>query len=223
MAFTDKWDIKVVGHDVVDPGELLAHPNNWRNHPRYQQEALRSVINDVGFIRSVTVNRLTGHILDGHLRAYMALQEGQTEIPVEYVEVAPELEAEVLATFDPIAALATVDENALQNILQEIQTDQEPLQHMLARLAQGTKPKLSRFGETDEDNDSSDVPGFQVNQQRYPLPIILDQDGYRMWVRYKQDTNIRSDTQAFINLLATATNITTPDRPHSSGLWPNDE
>lgn len=100
------WKNKIVGHALVAPAELLANPLNFRVHPQAQREFLRAVIEEIGFIRSVTVNKLTGRIIDGHERVNQAKEAGQPLIEVEYVELTEEQERKALATFDAIAALA---------------------------------------------------------------------------------------------------------------------
>nr|MBA3627289.1 hypothetical protein [Chloroflexota bacterium] len=56
------------GHREEAPDQLLANPKNWRIHPASQQGALASVLDDVGWVGQVLVNRRTGHLVDGHLR-----------------------------------------------------------------------------------------------------------------------------------------------------------
>ena len=103
------WINKIVGHAEVPPDQLLANPNNWRIHPMYQQKALQGVINDIGYIKSVTVNKNSGMVIDGHLRVTLALRDNIPTIPVEYVDLTEAEEAEALITLDPIAALAGSD------------------------------------------------------------------------------------------------------------------
>jgi hypothetical protein len=129
------WRNRIVGHGEEDPEQLLANPMNWRVHPRHQQAALSGAISDVGFIRSVTVNKTTGHVVDGHLRVTLALRNGEKSIPVEYVELSEAEEAEALATLDPIAAMALADKEALDAVLREVQTGDAAVLEMLAALA----------------------------------------------------------------------------------------
>lgn len=117
------WENRIVGHGEEPPDQLLANPNNWRIHPHSQQQALAGVIDDVGFVRSVTVNRRTGHVVDGHLRVSAAISSGQPMIPVEYVDLSEDEEREVLATLDPIGALAGTDSAALAALVADVETD----------------------------------------------------------------------------------------------------
>ena len=144
------WTNRIVGHDEVPPDQLLAHPDNWRVHPKYQQEALRGVINDIGYIKSVTVNKLTGRVVDGHLRVTLALRDGVPTIPVEYVELTEAEEAEALLTLDPIAALAGADKNNLEALLQQVNTGDAAVMELLSKLSQETGVVTPEFKEYDE-------------------------------------------------------------------------
>lgn len=124
----------IVEERDVAIAELVPHPKNWRTHPRAQVEALRQVLDRVGWLQRVIVNRVTGHMLDGHLRVELAAQLGERTIPVEYVEVAEEEEALVLATMDPIAGMAGLAADTLADLLREVDAQGE-LQALLGDLA----------------------------------------------------------------------------------------
>lgn len=130
------WQSKIVGHEQVAPDSLLAHPGNWRIHPKHQQDALAGVIGDIGFIKSVTVNRTTDHVLDGHLRVALALRDNVPLIDVEYVELTEAEELEALATLDPLSALAGTDAAQLDALLREVSTGDSAVQALLDELAQ---------------------------------------------------------------------------------------
>jgi hypothetical protein len=129
------WINKIIGHEDVPPNQLLAHPDNWRIHPMYQQKALKGVINDIGYIKSVTVNKRTGRVIDGHLRVTLALRDDIKTIPVEYVDLTEEEEAEALLTLDPIAALAGADKDNLTALLAMIKTEDEAVLKLLTETA----------------------------------------------------------------------------------------
>jgi hypothetical protein len=152
------WKNKIVGHDQVDPAVLVANDKNWRKHPEFQRKALRGAIGDVGFIRSVTVNRRTNRIIDGHLRVDLALAEGVPTITVEYVDLSESEEAEALATLDPLASLAGTDPVQFDCLLREVHTGSTEIQELLAGLAKdaglyqsGDPPDPLAQGDGDED------------------------------------------------------------------------
>jgi ParB-like chromosome segregation protein Spo0J len=129
------WTSRIVGHDRVDPATLIANPYNPRTHPPKQREALEAAIKDVGFIRSVTVNRTTGRLIDGHERVWQAVRSGQPTIDVEYVELSEEAERKALATLDRIGELAEIDPAMLDGLLRQFETGSAALQAMLAEFA----------------------------------------------------------------------------------------
>lgn len=143
------WKDRIVGTGSEAPDQLLANPRNWRIHPKAQQDALGSVLDRVGWVSSVLVNRTTGRLVDGHLRVELALSRGEPTVPVSYVELSEEEEALVLASLDPLAAMAGTDTDKLRALLDEVTIDSAELEAMLRSLA--PEP---RIGLTDPD----DVP-----------------------------------------------------------------
>lgn len=133
---TKGWNNRIVGHGEESPDQLVANPLNYRLHPKFQQDALLGTINQVGYIRSVTVNERTGFVVDGHLRVLLALRTGQKKIPVEYVDLSEEEERLILATLDPLAGLAVADAEMLEDLLGSIETEDEAINEMLAQLAE---------------------------------------------------------------------------------------
>lgn len=131
-----EWRNRIIATGDEAPDQLLANPKNFRRHPKHQQEALRGVLNEVGWVQDVIVNRTTGRLVDGHLRVELALRDGAATVPVKYVELSEAEEALILATFDPISALATADREQLDALLREVSTGEAGVQQMLADLAQ---------------------------------------------------------------------------------------
>jgi len=132
---TRAWESRVVGWDLVSPESLLAHPGNFRRHPAAQREALRGSLNELDIIAPCLVNKVTGHLLDGHARVEEYLSAGVEGVPVAYVEIPEDKEALALLSLDPIAALAEADTEALDALLREVVTNDAGLQAMLEDLA----------------------------------------------------------------------------------------
>ncbi len=129
------WRSRIVGSGEEDPKTLQANPLNWRVHPAHQALALTGALNEVGWVQQVVVNRRTGHLLDGHLRVELAIKNDEPSVPVLYVDLDPDEEALILATLDPIAALASADAGKLALLLPQVKTRSEAVQEMLRRLA----------------------------------------------------------------------------------------
>lgn len=105
----EAWRSRIVDRGDVAPTELTANPRNWRRHPKAQKEALAGVLSSVGWVQDVIVNKRTGLIVDGHARVELAIERHEATVPVVYVDLEPEEEALVLATFDPLSAMALTD------------------------------------------------------------------------------------------------------------------
>jgi len=115
-----EWRNRIVGYGEEDADQLLANPANWRIHPRYQQDAIKGVLNGVGWVQNIIVNRTTGHVVDGHMRAAVAISKG-AKVPVTYVELTEDEEKLILATLDPIGAMAAADNDKLTELIRDLE------------------------------------------------------------------------------------------------------
>jgi hypothetical protein len=131
-----QWQNRIVGYDNVPPDQLLANPANFRLHPKRQQDALTGSLNELGWLQDIIVNRVTQHVLDGHLRVQLALRNGEATVPVKYIELSEPEEKLALAVFDPITYMAETDTAILDALLREVNTGEEALQELLASMAE---------------------------------------------------------------------------------------
>ena len=86
METAVSWESKIVGYGDEAPDQLLANPNNWRVHGKFQQDALQGALDEVGWIAPVIVNRITGHLVDGHLRVAQAISNDEPSVQVTLSE-----------------------------------------------------------------------------------------------------------------------------------------
>jgi DNA modification methylase len=120
----------------VPASELRPNPKNWRTHPQAQADALRGVLAEVGIADAVLARELddgTLMLLDGHLRVETM---GDQVLPVLVLDVNEAEGDKVLATLDPLAAMAEADAVKLDAILREVDTGSPELQAMLAKVAE---------------------------------------------------------------------------------------
>jgi len=153
----ERWRSRIVAHGEEAPDQLLANPANWRIHPKAQQDALSGVLDQVGWVQDVIVNRTTGHVVDGHLRVSLAIGRGEPSIPVVYVELDEHEEKLILATIDPLAAMAATDAEQLAALLDEVSTTDQAVTEMLAGLA-------STNGIAVDPKPVADDPGAQIGR-----------------------------------------------------------
>jgi hypothetical protein len=163
------WQNRIVGSGEEAPDQLMANPKNWRIHPITQQEAVGNVLDEVGWVQQVIVNKTTGHLVDGHLRVALAISREEPSIPVTYVELTEREEALVLATLDPLAGLAATDSDKLAELLAEADTEGQALQHLLADLEKSAShlDDLTEQGAVANDEDFWPVIRLQVSPDTY--------------------------------------------------------
>jgi hypothetical protein len=119
----------------LDPAQLAENPANWRLHPAEQLAALTDVIAEVGWAGVILFNETTGRILDGHARKKVAVEQGCAKVPVLIGRWNEEQEKKILATHDPLAAMAEVDPAKLTALLADIDTESAAVRGMLDMLA----------------------------------------------------------------------------------------
>ena len=135
----------------VPSSSLKPNPKNWRTHPQAQKDALRGVLAEVGIADAVLARELPDgslELIDGHLRTETITDE---PIPVLVLDVNDSETDKLLATIDPLAAMADADAAKLDALLREVQTGSEALAGMLEELAEDAGCLSAQPGEVVED------------------------------------------------------------------------
>lgn len=135
--------------------ELRANPMNWRRHPKEQHDAVRGVLQEIGYADALLAREDTDGslvLIDGHLRAEITLD---TTVPVLILDVNEDEGNKILATLDPLAAMAEADAGKLNELVGNIQFEDGNLQSMVERFAGD-----SRLNEL----------ATAINQDETPLP-----------------------------------------------------
>jgi len=145
------WRNRIVAHGDVAPADLVPNPRNWRGHPDDQQRAVGGSLATVGWVIEILVNRATGHLVDGHLRVELALARGESTVPVTYVELSEDEERLVLASLDPLAAMATAEREQLGALLAGLEAQDDGLAALLDDLAREHGLDAGRAGLLDAD------------------------------------------------------------------------
>ena len=119
----------------VRADRLRPHPRNWRTHPQAQQDALRGVLAEIGYADALLTRELPDgslQLLDGHLRAETT---PQAMVPVLVLDLDDDEALKLLATLDPLSAMAGTDPQLLASLLSEVKTDSEAVRALLSQLA----------------------------------------------------------------------------------------
>lgn len=137
------WFNRIVAHANVLPSEIVANDANWREHPVMQKERMTGILDDLGWLDELLVNRTTGRLINGHMRLDLALKRREPTVPVRYVELSEEEERRALATFDTISLMAIQNRKKLRALqeahkekIEELKSDRSKPSNALADLLQ---------------------------------------------------------------------------------------
>lgn len=168
MASNGKFQNRIVEYGVKPASQFTGNPSNWRRHPERQRRALNTSLNTVGWAGAVIESARSGYLIDGHERLWQALHEGdETPVPYLLVDVDPNEESLLLATLDPIGAMAETDAEMLAALLADLgdvpEFDAEDVSALLATIAADTLPF---------EDVSGTEKGAQPNPRQLPIDVI---------------------------------------------------
>lgn len=199
-----KWESRIVEFGEVAPDQLLANPLNARRHPGAQRDALRASLDEIGWVAPVIVNRRTGRMVDGHARVEEALSAGLATVPVVTIDVSEDEERVMLATFDPIGALATYDQELLAELLPSISDADGVLAGMLNDIA-----AMDALGSTDGMADSAEwytrkveTPVYEPKGLRPDVSELAELDTYHRLLDGIAAAELSDDDRQFLQLAA---------------------
>ena len=175
---TERWESRLVEEANVDPNTLVANDANWRHHPIDQRQAMSGVLDEVGWLQRIVVNRNTGRIVDGHMRVEMAIEEGLPTVPVQYVALSDDEERIAIATFDPVNLLIEPDTAALEDLLSLPVFD---VGNTLADLKAELAERMDLFtGEQEEGEEAAEDVG--EGGEVVPFTIYMEAGRHREFV-----------------------------------------
>ena len=127
---------RVKGLKMIEANKLIGHELNWRKHPTSQTNALKQIVNDVGFVAPIlAIQTAKGYkIIDGHLRTGIA---GKQKVPVVILDLTEAEAKKVLATIDNITGMAQEDPIRLHELVLSLSAkDQKIIDEVLAETPQ---------------------------------------------------------------------------------------
>lgn len=145
----------------VKASELLPNPKNWRTHPVEQSNALRGVLSEIGYADALiayeTDNGLM--LIDGHLRAETT---PDMEVPVLVTDLSSDEADMLLATLDPLSAMARSNQESLLSLIGTLNVQNESVGLMLDAVLEGETEFIRSVGTTptlDElEQEYGDIP-----------------------------------------------------------------
>lgn len=150
----------------VEAGSLTENPSNWRRHPEEQIETLRDLLDDpeVGWAGALLFNERTKRLVDGHAR--LKAVKPDALVPVLVGDWSENAEKQILATLDPLAAMANGDAQVFRQLVEDMTTDS-----LWTRdLAQQVQAELDRAASDTDEQGSGDNSGEVIPEmERHPF------------------------------------------------------
>jgi hypothetical protein len=141
----------------VRASDLRPSPKNWRTHPVEQQDALKGLLAEIGYADALLARELQDGslmLVDGHLRAETT---PDSVVPVLILDLTESEADKLLATLDPLAAMAQGDPGKLDQLLRTVQTGSEAVAQLLSDLAEAN-------GVIPPDAPAAEDPGAQPDR-----------------------------------------------------------
>lgn len=187
---------RIVEFKRINASELTPHPQNWRKHPKAQQAAMSGILKEVGYVDAIMVREHDGgyQIIDGHLRAETT---PDTTVPVLVVDLDDAETALVLATFDPIGAMAEPSKEHLDALLQQVNTTDAGLQALLADVAKEANLYLD-----DKYTTKVESPIYEINGPKPKLDDLYDSVKCKELNEQIDKSNVTLEEKDFLRIAA---------------------
>jgi hypothetical protein len=150
-----RCDVDTAPGMAVKPRRAGREPEELAAAPRGAQvAALSDVIAEVGWAGACLFNERTGRLIDGHARRKVALSQGTEKVPV-LVGSWSRRRAKILATLDPLAAMAEADGAALARLLADVTRSPRRSTPCWKGWREGGSPGGGRAGAGGDDFDAT--------------------------------------------------------------------
>ena len=160
----------------VKASQLRDNHKNWRLHPNEQRDALSNILTEIGIV-DVLIAREDDDgslvLIDGHLRKELI---GEEDINVIILDIDEKESDIILATLDPLSAMAEADKNALKDLIDEIQIDNEDIEILLSDIEDSAGAIDMDFIYESDDIDKTDTNEFEStkNKDKKEYRILLE-------------------------------------------------
>jgi len=160
----------------IEAGSLTENPLNWRRHSQEQLQSLRELLDDptVGWAGACLYNERTGRLIDGHARRQVV--DPKTPVPVLVGDWSEEAEAKILATLDPVGAMAAGDAAAYEALIAKVQADGLWVRDLLHNTAAGLEAAAEpeEPGAEDDAAAASGLPAMECQPfEHYDYLVLM--------------------------------------------------
>jgi len=121
---------RIIGFERIHRDQLIPDERNWRTHPESQSKAINGILKEVGIASALLVRKVGDKfkIIDGHLRQS---NEEQDTWPCLILDVDEIEAAKLIATYDPIGAMAEPDHGVLESLLSDVTMEESDLSGLI--------------------------------------------------------------------------------------------
>ena len=152
----------------VKAAELFENPKNWRKHPKNQRKALEGALAEIGIADALLATETEDGslmLIDGHLRKELLPDQ---EVPVLVLDLNEEESDKLLASLDPLSAMAEMDKDALKSLLDGLETQSEGLADLLEDL------NIKALEDLEEDGQS--IPADVDIPERFQIVVECEDE-----------------------------------------------
>ncbi len=158
----------------IESGSLAENPANWRRHSPEQLQSLRDLLADpeVGWAGACLYNERTGRLIDGHARK--SVSDPAVPVPVLVGDWSEAAEKKILATLDPLAAMAQGDAEAYAALVAGIQAESLWVRDLLHHTRVGLDSAASEADEADAEDPAAVLPQMECQPfEHYDYVMLL--------------------------------------------------
>jgi hypothetical protein len=169
----------------VPANQLRPNAKNWRVHPSAQQDALRGVLAEIGYAGALLARETDDgslELIDGHLRAETT---PDCLVPVLVLDITSAEADKLLATYDPLSAMADINSGTLEKLLAETNIESPAVRAMMDQILAEAKSLSGQKFPTDTSPEVKLPALFQIvvecqsEQQQEELFAQLNAQGYK--------------------------------------------
>lgn len=124
----DGFKVYCAYDEIVELDTIKPNPKNPNKHPEAQVKMLAHIISNQGWRAPITISRRSGFIVRGHARRLSGYEAGTKYAPIEWQDYESDsAEMADLVADNKIAELAVLDEQAITEILAELEANTDGL------------------------------------------------------------------------------------------------
>ncbi len=181
---------RIVEFKRVPVDELRDNERNWRLHPYSQKVALQESLEAIGIADALIAyyskrngGKLT--LIDGHLRSG---DNNDVDWPTLITDLTDEEADLLLATLDPIAAMAETDAEPLRSLIDDVHTGTPALEDLLRLIEPGEEVDTAKAPE-----DEGGPPEMQLQpMEHYDYVVFMFRNALD-WQRAKERLGLQHE------------------------------